>query len=104
MSNPEEIDLGDDDDLGGDEVPDDGDAAELEADDGAALAASATASVPPTTGVTPAPVSELQRDGAGQARQSLHASLAALQPAVANRQQGSRSPFNPEDIELPDDE
>jgi len=103
VSNPEEIDLGDEDDLGGDEVPDDGDAAELEADDGAPLVASANASEPMTTGVTAASGSEPQRGGAGPARQILHASLAALQPARDNGQQGSRSTFNPEDIELPDE-
>ena len=83
-------------------MPDDGDAAEQEADDGGALAASATASV--MTSITAAPGSEPQRGGAGPARQSLQASLAALQPAADNRQQGSRSAFNPEDVELPDDE
>jgi len=103
VSNPEEIDLGDEDDLGGDEVPDDGDAAELEADDGAALAASATASQPPMTSVTAASRVEPQRGGGVPARQSLHASLAALQPTSDNGQQESRRAFNPEDIELPDE-
>ena len=103
MANPEEIDLGDEDDLGGDEVPDDGDTAELEADDGVTVAAAATvAEATPGISTASEPVPEQSRGD--PARQDLHASLAALQPAGYNgRQAASGVPFNPEDIELPDD-
>ena len=104
MSNPEEIELGDEEDLGEDDVPDDGDAAELEADEGAVMSASEEERM---NGVSAA--SARQQPGlGGPARASLQASLAALQPIRDNGmhstlQPASATTLNPEDIELPDD-
>ena len=105
MVNPEEIDLGDEDALGEDDVPDGGDAAELDADDSAADAAMPAAIM---TGLATAADAEQQNYTGGPARASLHARLAALQPADdgghTSAQSGLRTIHNPEDIELPDED
>ena len=104
VDNPEEIELGEDDDLGEDDVPDDGDAVELEAQpiDSASALAEANG--------TDAGVNLAQRETAVPARTSLQASLAALQPAGASisqtlvpAQPATASTVNPEDINLPED-
>ncbi len=111
MDNPEEIELGEDEDLCEDDVPDDADPAELEAetDDGAYAPAAANGV---NSGVSHASAGGFaqQQGAAVRSRPNLQASLAAVQPAGGGNSQvlGLPEPavgavVNPEDIDLPDD-